>query len=102
MPQDNQQRTVRLDLQLDVNVHLVRAAQRQMDVPFGVARSRIRAAVRNFLLEELPSAALAVNDDGGAELGFAGEEGFTQGDKGIVDASLLFGRPSPFAESSEG
>lgn len=97
-----EQRAVRLDIQVDVNVHMVRGAQRQMDVPFGVARSRIRAAARNFLLQEFGSAVLAVNGDGTAEIGYTDDEGFGQDDEGVVDANMLFGKPSPFSDGSEG
>ncbi len=98
----SEKKTVRLDMQVYVNVNMVDAAQRQMNVKFGVARSRIRAAARNFLLQEFASAVLAVNEDGTVEIGYVDEDGFGQDDEGVIDASLLFGKPSPFSDDSQG
>lgn len=97
MNEQNQQRTVRVTLDLDINVHAVKAFQRGANVKFGVAASRVRSALRNFVLDELPNVVLVMNEDGTAECGIAGEEGFAQSDPGVIDASLLFGRPSAFA-----
>lgn len=94
---NNQQRTARLTIDLDVNVHAIRAFQRNADTTFSVSASRIRSAIRNFLIDSLVDGVLVMNEDGTAEVGIAGEEGFTQGASGVIDASLLFGRPSAFA-----
>ena len=94
-------RTVRLNLDVDVNVHILRAAQKEMNQPFGVATGRVRAALRNAVLESMSGMVLRLSPEGVVTIGCAGDEGFSLGDTGVVDASLIFGNSSPLARSED-
>lgn len=84
-----------LTIDLDVNTHLVKALQGSLDCNFAVARGRFRSALRNAILDVLPEMVTRTEEDGSVSVGFVDDEGFAQGDAGVVDASLLFGAPSP-------
>lgn len=84
-----------IQIDLGINTHIVKAVQSNLDCSFGVARGRIRAALRNAILDVLPEMVTRIESGGNVSVGFVGEEGFNQGDEGVIDASLLFGIPSP-------
>lgn len=90
--------SVSIDINLNIHSSQVRFVQARQDVSFGVARGRVRAAMRNFLLDMLRETAATVvcNDDGSVTL-VAAEDSVSYIEEEVANGTIV-----PIFRSEEG